>query len=463
MKIQKKSLLILSTSLFTNRILSDTLLSCLSQEVNVIIWAVEKPYFAINSICDKFPVVANNRERINFLRRINEWAWIKRKDLVSIKSMHKFNQLHNNSSFGRLQIFLGNIIFLFRLNVMVDKILIYFIKKQKRSQDALNRLSILKPDVILVTNPFWMHETAVAVEAKSLGIPIYSLIPSWDNLTTKSRLTFNSDAYFVWSNIRMKELHNIYPITKSKPVFVYGTPQYDVFRNYQYFISREEFCKHYGLNPNLKILLYATGSPNFIKTEYDAASIFQQEFQRDSQLNCYQLLIRPHPNKDNNELQHLHQPDKNCFVQYTPQAGLQTEQRNLDKEGLILWINTFRHADAIINLSSTVTLDAIACGKPVINLNFDISGNSIFDSYIKEINSTWTHLLDIWKCTGIPQVNSITELKVAIIQAIVDPDKGKYERDQLFLKLCGNPKDLHGNNLAETLINMIYNFRKFTV
>jgi hypothetical protein len=33
------------------------------------------------------------------------------------------------------------------------------------------------------------------------------------------------------------------------------------------------------------------------------------------------------------------------------------------------------HADVVVNIASTLTLDAIACGTPAININFDVREN----------------------------------------------------------------------------------------
>lgn len=457
----KKKVLILSTSLFTNRLLTASLTEEMTPKLDVILWAVNKPIFWELFKYEAFPEVLNNRERINIIRRINEWAWVKSEKLASIESMNRFNSHIKRASILKLlQLILGKLIAWLSLQNISDSIVHRLVLHQDRSAEARRRLLELKPDVVMVTNPFWMHESSVAIEAKSLGIKLISIVPSWDNITTKSRLTFDSDAYFVWSDIRVKELQRIYPKTCGKSIYTYGTPQYEVFFHPEFHQSREAFCKLQGLDPERKIILYATGSPNFIKTEYDAAAVFQKYFADDTELNQNQLLFRPHPNKDNNELQPLHKPEEHCFVQFTALAGLKTEERNLDKESIFLWVNTFRHADVVVNLSSTVTLDAILCGKPVINLNFDMSGDVNYDAFIKEINSTWIHLREVWECKGIPQVNSVLELKEAILHALARPEEGKQERELLFKKICGEPDETIGKRFAIQILECVESLEK---
>lgn len=444
----------MSSSLFTNRLLSESFFKYIETRAEVKVWAFELPIFWGSRSIEPFPEVLNNRERINFLRRINEKAWVHAKQLTSIQSMRKFSLENRKNNFrDMIQSGLAKFICLFHLHYFTDRLIRFLVSKQKRSSEARARLVKSRPDMVVVLNPFWMFESAVAIEAKNLGIPVISIIPSWDNITTKSRLTFTSDAYFVWSEIRKDELQTIYPFTRNKPVFLYGTPQYEIFSNQRLWWTKEEFCKRFELDPEKKIILYATGSPNFIKTEYTAAEKFMNAFVTDPQLSQYQLLFRPHPNKDNNELQHLHAPDKNCYVQFTDQAGLKTEKRNLDLNNTLIWINTFRHADVVVNLSSTVILDAIICGKPVVNLNFEMSGDERFDQFIKEINSSWTHLKEVWECEGIPQVSSFEQLKEAIIHALEYPEEGKESREVLLQKICGMQIGNSGAILANKILS----------
>jgi hypothetical protein len=278
-QLKKKKVLILSSSLFTNRLMPQSLFGHLGANVNLFFWGPSKPIFLQSCKYESFPLVFNNRESINFLRRINEWAWVKSKGLVSVESMKRFNKSSKrNHQLDHIIQFCGRLIALLKLYQFMDALVSSLISGQKRSQEARQRLLQIKPDVVVVTNPFWMHESSVAIEAKNLGIKVISIVPSWDNITTKSRLTFSSDAYFVWSDIRVKELQRIYPKTCGKSIYTYGTPQYEVFFKPEFHQSREEFCKLQGLDPERKIILYATGSPNFIKTEYDAAAEFQKYF-----------------------------------------------------------------------------------------------------------------------------------------------------------------------------------------
>lgn len=448
-------ILVLSTSLLTNRLLSRSFFDKLGKSAEVTVWASSVPPFMPDSCAFKtFPNVRNNREWVNLLRRTNERAWAGYLSLQSILSLEKFNaSIRPQSTRIRLAMLMGRIVAFLRLQKISDSIIKKLVRTQSRSVEARSYLESLQPDVLVVTNPFWMHESSIAIEAKKLGIKIFSIIPSWDNITTKSRLTFDSDMYFVWSEIRTKELLKIYPQSKSRPVYEFGTPQYECFFESDFHVSREEFCRRYGLDPLKKIVLYTTGSPNFLKTEYKGAELFSELFLSEANFGNCQLLIRPHPNKDNNELQYLHRPEEGVFVQFTANSQNPVFERSMNHEEIQIWVNTFRHCDIVITLSSTVLLDAMAFDKPVININFDPAETSEYQEFIKEINDTWHHLKEIRDCKEIPQANSFDELKQYCQGYLEDPNRGLTERKKVFHSICLDPRQAQGAKLAEAIVN----------
>jgi len=449
-------ILVLSSSLFTNRLLSKSFFNEISARNEVDVWAVNKPIYCPENVpYFPFPETKNNRELVNIIRHINDKAWAIRLNAVSILSMSNFNKKKDELSLIKLvQNILSKVIAVLFLEKITERLVHYLVRRQKRSNEAYDRLRSNKPDVIIVTNPFWLTESSIAIEAQKLGIKIISVIPSWDNITTKSRMTFNSEAYFVWSDLRKLELYKYYPESIQKHVAAIGTPQYEVYFDDDFFLTKDMFCQHYGLNPQKKTILYATGSPNFIKTEYEGAYTFAQLFKENKKFKDSQLVIRPHPNKDNNELLELNDPENNIFVQFTPQYGLETELREQNKEDVKLWVNTFRYADVIINLSSTVIFDAIAFDKPVININYDPNPLKEYENFIKEINSTWIHLKEIWESKDIPQVNNYKELIDNVLFYLENNKNGMNERKKLYELVCRKLSKNIGIEFAQKVMSL---------
>ena len=127
--------------------------------------------------------------------------------------------------------------------------------------------------MLVSTGPFEFEQPVIFSPSKRLGIPTLAYIPSWDNVTTKNRMVFRYDGYIVWNERVKDELHFYYPQTKGKPVYVVGAPQFDIFRQDRFYMTREEFCLGQGLDPKLPMVLYAIGSPNFLQEHHGAVRL----------------------------------------------------------------------------------------------------------------------------------------------------------------------------------------------
>jgi hypothetical protein len=464
-----KKVIVLSTSLFTDRILLySTFSEAIPESLNIEVWATSYPnnkvvYENKNIKFQSFPEVANFRERYNFIRAINNLAWAYYLKAPSILSYMKFNSKYfpfkKRVRHNIINIF-SKLIASFKVVGFFEDLLFSILKDQARSAEAYQRLRDSRPDLLVITNPFWTHESAVAIEAKKLGIPIYSLIPSWDNITTKSRFVFKSNFYAVWSELQKEQLIRYYPYTKNLPVFVVGAPQFDVFVNNNYSTSKIEFFKQNHLDPNLPLVLYALGSPNFIKSEFETCRQFLEKSVNSGSIKDFQVLIRPHPNKDSsNSIQELSDLHPNIYVQVTTISGIQVVQRSQTEMDIADWIATFKFSDVLINLSSTCIFDSAYFEKSVININFDHTANRHYNNFIKELNATWEHVRPVFDSNAVYSVNSIDEMCDILNRVLKSPNE-KLDNQKLMLQvLCNNLNGQSGkafiNSISKSL-DLIY-------
>src|SRR5690606_362998 len=134
-----------------------------------------------------------------------------------------------------------------------------------RSTEAEERFRTGRPDLVVTTGPFWFDAFGGAARARALGTPAVAMIPSMDNVTTKNRMVFRYVGFLVWSEQNRRELCRYYPYVEESRVIVTGAAQFDVFRQERFHETREEFCRRHALRPDLPILVYAIGSPHFIR------------------------------------------------------------------------------------------------------------------------------------------------------------------------------------------------------
>lgn len=457
--------LLLSTSLLVDRVFRHTdLLDRLSEFGNVDVWTSSSEEFerepTQNNLAvttHSFPEVRSFREMShNLVRRLNEYVWDYRLRPPSRLSMMKHRRDGQFALRIRALKAPAKILAFLRGEKMLERYIENWLLSYPRSQQATDRLQANRPDVIVSTGPFQFEQPAIFAAAKNLHIPTLAYIPSWDNISTKNRMVFNYDGYMVWNDKSKRELHDFYPQTKNRPVYVIGAPQFDVFFQERYFRSREDFCGQQGLDPKLPIILYAVGSPNFLKEHHGAVHLAQRVAA--GELGNVQLLVRPHPIHDKAEMSSLLAP-------FSPQVHLQTAldadktltKRTQDESQIVEWVNTFKHADVVVNLSSTVTVDAAIFDKPVVNLDFDPQPGQSDQQLIKEINHSWSHFKPIAESGGVFLVNNFDEMVDAIKTYLQHPELHREKRRWIAEYVCGHLDGKNSGRMADAIVDFVSN------
>ena len=463
-------ILVLSSSLFTDRILLySSFAAAITTQADVEVWVSSLPknediWLQKGYRVKPFPKVEDFRERLNLLREINHTAWAYALPAPAILGMRKFNKAqlkqkeknHYWQYFPFITFLLGRIIGTLKLHQAYENWLLPKLEKARRSQEAGERLTDLKPDLVVTTGPMWMFDAAVCIEAVQKNIPVFSFIPSWDNITTKSRFTYTSKAFGVWSGVRTQELQQYYPASKKAQIYEVGAPQYDVFFDEKYRESRTVFFERHGLNPQLPVVLWGLGSPLFIKSEFECGLNVLKQMMASGQLEQVQILVRPHPNKDHWEqfevLKNFH---PNVILQHLKQAGFDITKRSQNEAEITDWINTIYHCDLILNMTSTIMLDGTFFDKSAINMAYDDTPDAVFDAYIKAINATWPHVNSVVKSNAAVYAANANDLIAAIFAAIAKPDEKAAERKQLRQMIVNNEDGKSGERLAMAVLKCI--------
>lgn len=389
----------------------------------------------------------------SFLRRVNDYAWDLRTPSASKDSMVRLMGRGQVNWLVRLASQCAKVAHWLRLPPLTETVLESMVKGQIRSIDGMRWLMEHRPKFVLTTGPFQFNEPAIIAQARSLGIPIMALIPSWDNLSTKNRLIFDYDGYLVWSEAAKQELHRFYPKSRERPVHVIGVPQFDVFHQSRFQQTREEFAESQGLDPNRPILVYAIGSPNFLKGEPEGALQFAKRVAA-GDLGNAQLIVRPHPLHDSGQMERLFQGFEGQVLVQRPVASDHNGRRGLDERQIRQWVNSIRHADVLINLSSTVTIEAALCDRPIVNLDYDPAPNAPQQQLIHEINHRWNHFQPIAESGGLWLVRNLGEAVMAVQTYLKQPQLHRDQRRWIAEHVCGLSDGRAGKRMAEAVLSI---------
>lgn len=458
------NLLLLSSSLLTDRVFLHTdCLERLSREARVKVWAMSarhahtrEMWGRSNVIAEAFPQVHPYRWfPYNFLRRVNDSVWDFRHYRPSRLSMWQHVRSKTQDIYTRSIRLPAHLLALFKSEAWIEDRLEKLLLGYPRSPESVERLTADRPTLLLTTGPFQFSQPAVVADARRLGIPTLALIPSWDNISTKDRLVFKYDGYIVWSEKTKQELHQFYPGTRRRPVYVVGAPQFDVFYKERFHISRESFCQTYGLRADLPIVVYALGSPNFLQEHHGARAMAERV--AGGELGDIQLLIRPHPLHDNGEMNELFREfGPRVMLQQTVAAGSLRTARSQDRDQIVEWVNTFRHADVVVNLSSTVTVDAAICDRPVVNLDYDPEPGQPNQALVKDINHLWTHFKPVAESGGVWLVNNPDEMVEAVRTYLRHPELHREERRWVAGHVCQYLDGQCSQRMAQAILDFAH-------
>lgn len=438
------------------------LIKSLAKHGDVSVWASSYDETAsapswknVDAQIGSFPHVRPFRERPhNYLRRLNEFVWDYRLMLPSRVSMQKHvrdkrlpGQIRALKLPARLLAYGGT-------EQILENALERLLVAYPRSAEATDRLAANRPDVVVSTGPFQFEQPAIFTAAKQQGIPTLAYIPSWDNVSTKNRMVFKYDGYIVWNEQNKDELLDVYPHARQVPVYVVGAPQFDVFFLDRFKVDRATFCSQQGLQTEQKIILYSLGSPNFLKEHHGAIEMAKRV--EAGHFGNVQLLVRPHPIHDNAEMRGIFAEfGPNVRLQGTPNAGRDLIRRTQDESQIVDWVNTFRHADVVVNLASTVTIDAAICDTPVVNLDFDPQPSRSDQTLIKDVNHRWNHFKPIAESGGVWLVNSFDELENAVKVYLENPEMHKAERKWIAEYVCGRLDGHCGERMATAIADFV--------
>lgn len=459
----------LSSSLLIDRMLLYTgfLDTLARQGTDVEIWAssaqnpkYQQQWADVPAKVRPLPAVKAFRELVhNYPRRLNEAVWDRRQREPSRLSMMHHRPVTRENKLGWLIDKAARVLAHARIERALDDLLNRWLVRYERSGEAADLLRQLSPDVVLVTGPFQFEQPAITAAALRQGIPILALIPSWDNISTKRRMIFQYDGYVVWSDKLRSELLERYPHARTRPVYVVGAPQFDVFYQPRFQQSRNEFCASQGLDPARPIIVYAVGSPNFLSGEPYGAVALARALER-GELGNAQMIVRPHPLHDHATLTEVFRNSgRDIHIQQTAVAGTPVSLRSQDEQQILEWVNTFRHAAVVVNLSSTVTVDAAICDRPVVNLDFDPSPGQPDQSLIKEINHHWTHFSPIAESDGLWLVNDTTEMIRAVRSYLENPALHREGRRWIVRYVCQYPDGACGERMATAIEEFLHAFR----
>jgi len=335
-----------------------------------------------------------------------------------------------NAFMGKL-LSLGPIMFLLRL---VDKM-------APPSRPICRWLKTVRPDVVLAMSG--ISPGSIEIEyikaAKALHIPSIIAIASWDNLTTKGTYHVIPSLALVWNNELVKEAVELHGLP-GKIVVATGAPTFDFWFDLKPTISREDFCREVGLDPNHPYIVYLCSSRGMIKEE----TIFVQTFIRQLRANPLtenvSLLVRPHP------LNMINWMDlESDRVRVWPRGGEFSDILSARQD----YYHAFFYCRAVLGINTSAMLEAAVADRPCL---------TVIDPRYKSAQGDMGHFRHLMR-GGFLEVASSYEEAVNLIASILQGNDPRQKERRCFVKEFIRPcgMDREASAIMADLIKKISN------
>lgn len=361
---------------------------------------------------------------------------------------------------GRIQLLMGHLVsyvgrfsFVHNLLKILEKIDFYINNSQRYEND----FKFFRPQCLFIGSPFDYRDGAMLREAVKWGVPSVTMIPSWDNLSSKGMIWSGYDRVFVWSEHQKKEILLFYPSYQSEQVLVTGIPQFDVYAQpLSPEFERSFYLPSLGITVEKRILLYSTTAPSLFPEEPQVIAHLAQAVLDGVLPTDLYILVRCHPNDDASRYRDI--------ITY-PNVKIWRPSRRTE-EDIYRWAPPrdelhhlaamLRHSAVCVNVASTMTIDAAACNIPVINVCYDADESK---PYLKSVRRyfDFTHYAPVVETGAAPLAHSCEELLQLVREALEVPERRQVNRQALLHLYCGYTPGGAVDRLSSLLFEFVRN------
>lgn len=316
-----------------------------------------------------------------------------------------------------------------------------------------------RPDLVVATTPGLFAADAVVLrEARRRGCGTAAVVLGWDNPTAKGYRGAEVDLVVAWSPRMADQLERHHDIPREQ-IAVAGVPHFDRYLRPDGLLGRDELFAKLGLDPARRTVLFTTPSPDLWDMNAPVARALAEAAQ-DGRLGDAQIVVRPHPNFSLSRVREQaaalaavsdEHPRATLFA---PELGggalaVATTAADVDRLASLLL-----HADALVNVFSTTTLEAFLVDTPVVALSEDVAGPGAraraggarrWDEF--------AHVQGLLRGGAARVAHSQAEMVDLVAAYLADPSLDREARRRVAEEECGPLDGRSGERVARLLLS----------
>jgi CDP-glycerol glycerophosphotransferase (TagB/SpsB family) len=244
------------------------------------------------------------------------------------------------------------------------------------------------------------------------------------------------DRLIVWNDLMKEqavEFHGYQP----DEIRVAGTPQWDMYFTDAHATTRDTFFRRVGADPSKKLIAVTT-TPHELYPHHDhVLRVLVRALETRAWGAPAQLLVRLHPRDDRRYY---------AAFEGVPDVIIETPFRDTVRAGDGLAIDftsasqqhladTMRHSDVIVNVASTLAIEAAIVDTPVVNVAFDGEEPAPFHRSARRYYR-FTHYVNITRHDAVRVADTPPQLVDEIGKYLEDPSRDREGRRRVVAEQC---------------------------
>jgi hypothetical protein len=293
-----------------------------------------------------------------------------------------------------------------------------------------------RPELVVTSSPgLILSEVPLLRTAKRRGVRVMAIDPSWDNFTNKLMPVRRVDRLIVWNDLmktQAVDLHGYRP----DDIGVAGVPQWDHYFSRGATTDRAAFFGRIGADPSRRLVTLTT-TPQELYPHHDHVLSVMAEALRDGRWPSAQILVRLHPRDDR---------AKYALFEGAPGIIIEKPFRDTVRAGDGLAVDvtaesqqhladTLSHSDVIVNVASTIAIEAAIFDTPVVNVAFDGVREEEFARSARRYYK-FTHYANITRHNAVRVAWSPEELIGHVRSYLDDPAQDREGRARVVREQC---------------------------
>jgi CDP-Glycerol:Poly(glycerophosphate) glycerophosphotransferase len=294
-----------------------------------------------------------------------------------------------------------------------------------------------QPALVVTSNPGLIFSeipllrTAVRRRVRSMAVD-----PSWDNFTNKLIPVRRVNRLVVWNDL-MKQQAIMFHGYRPDEVRVAGTPQWDLYFRDGTLTSRPKFFEQIGADPSRRLITLTT-TPRELYPHHDhVLRVLVQAMRSGAWTHDAQVLVRLHP-RDEMDAYAEFQQVPGVIVEKPFRASVRAGDGlavDVTAENQRHLANTMCHSDVVVNVASTLAIEAAIFDTPVVNISFD--GEKPSD-WVRSARRYYrfTHYTNITRHGAVRVAENPEQLIEAIGRYLDDPSLDREGRRRVVEEQC---------------------------